>query len=102
MNSEDAMDRTMSFKQAHPFRVPLDKDRRLFMPQHFHSQGFEKAYKRRTAVERVNSRLDNVHGFENTALRSQDRIALRVGLVMLVMLASAKAFLKSKKVKTAA
>ena len=73
-------------------RVPLDKDRRVFMPQHFHSQGFEKAYKRRTAVERVNSRLDNIHGFENTALRSQDRIALRIGLVMLVMLASAKAW----------
>ena len=78
-------------------RVPLDKDRRVFMPQHFHSQGFEKKYKRRTAVERVNSRLDNVHGFENTALRSQDRIALRVGLVMLTMLASAKAWVQAGK-----
>jgi hypothetical protein len=78
-------------------RVPLDTDRRVFLPQHFHSQGFEQGYKRRTAVERVNSRLDNVHGFENTALRTRDHIALRVGLVLLVMLASAKSWVQAGK-----
>jgi hypothetical protein len=78
-------------------RVKLDQDRRLFLPQHFHSQGFKAAYKKRTAVERVNSRLDNVHGFEHTYLRGLDRIRLRVGLVLIIMLASARSWILAGK-----
>ena len=29
MTTEEATDRTISFKQAHPFRVPLDKDQHV-------------------------------------------------------------------------
>ena len=86
-------------KYGRVVRVPLDQNRRIFLPQHFHSQGFKAAYKKRTAVERVNSRLDNVHGFEHTYLRGLDRIRLRVGLVLIIMLASARSWVLAGKEK---
>jgi hypothetical protein len=86
-------------------RVPLDQNRRVFLPQHFHSRGFKAAYKKRTSVERVNSRLDtdgfavlsNARGFERTFLRSLARIQLRAGLAMIIMLASAQSWVLAGK-----
>ena len=43
----------------------------------------------RTAVERVNSRLDRVHGLEWALVDSQAAMTLRVSLSILAMLASA-------------
>jgi hypothetical protein len=86
-------------KYGRVVRVPLEKNRRIYLPQHFHSQGFKAAYKKRTSVERVNNRLDNVHGFEHTHLRSLDRIQLRAGLVMIIMLASARSWILAGKEK---
>lgn len=86
-------------KYGRVVRVKLDQDRRLFLPQHFHSQGFKAAYKKRTAVERVNSRLDNVHGFEHTYLRGLKRVRLRAGLVLIIMLASARSWILAGKEK---
>ena len=86
-------------KYGRVVRVKLDQDRRLFLPQHFHSQGFKAAYKQHTSVERVNSRLYNVHGFEHTYLRGLDRIRLRVGLVLIIMLASARSWVLAGKEK---
>ena len=70
-------------------RVSLERDRRLFMPIHRHSRRFVQGYKKRTAVERVNSRLDHVYGFERHMHRSLKKVKLRMDLSMLVMLATA-------------
>jgi len=43
-------------------RVPLERDRRVFLPVHRHSRTFRHAYKKRSAIERVNSRIDQVYG----------------------------------------
>lgn len=46
-------------------RIPLEEDRRVFLPLPRSSYRFRREYKKRTAVERVNSRIDNVFCFEN-------------------------------------
>lgn len=70
-------------------RVPLDHDRRIFTPIAQGTQKWEKAYDRRTSVERVNSRLDRVLGFELHTIRGLAKMQLRVGLALVVMLAMA-------------
>lgn len=76
-------------------RVPLDLDRRLFMPAHRHSRTFRLPYKKRSSVERVNSRIDQVYGFERHFIRSRAKMQLRVGLTMVVMLATAVAWIRA-------
>jgi len=57
--------------QGHPgafgriVRVPLKTDYRIFVPTPRSSPSFERAYNKRTAAERFNSRIDNVLGFED-------------------------------------
>jgi hypothetical protein len=70
-------------------RVPLSTDRRIFTPIARISNKWETAYNRRTAVERVNSRLDRVMGFENHTIRGKRKMTMRVSLALIVMLAMA-------------
>ena len=70
-------------------RVPLEKDRRIFTPQARDSNTWTREYKHRTAVERVNSRLDVSFGFEQHFIRGLSKMTLRAGLALCVMLAMA-------------
>jgi len=70
-------------------RVRLDKDRRVFTPIARHTAKWAKAYARRTAVERVNSRLDCVLGFERHTIRGMQKMKTRVTLALCVMLSMA-------------
>ena len=76
-------------------RIPLGYDRRIFMPTHRHSRTFHNNYKKRSAVERVNSRIDQVFGFEHHFIRGLEKMKLRVGLTMIVMLATAAAWIRA-------
>ena len=76
-------------------RVPLERDRRLFTPVYRHSRTFRTAYKKRSSVERVNSHIDQVYGFERHFIRGQAKMELRVGLAMIVMLATAAAWIRA-------
>ena len=78
-------------------RVPLERDRRLFLPIHAPSGGFARAYKRRTAIERVNARLDRVHGLEWALVNSRPAMEQRVSLALLAMSASACAWIEAKR-----
>ena len=78
-------------------RVPIERDRRIFMPLHRHSQGFARGYKRRTAVERVNARIDQIYGFERHFIRGKAKVRLRLGLALLAMLGTAVAWVEMKK-----
>jgi hypothetical protein len=69
--------------------VPLKRNRRTFTPIARSTQKWKKAYKRRTAVERVNARLDTVLGFEKHTIRGKKKMATRVTLALMVMLAMA-------------
>jgi hypothetical protein len=50
---------------AKGIRIPLSEDRRIFTPIDYASYKWKREYNKRTAVERVNSRIDRVFAFEN-------------------------------------
>jgi hypothetical protein len=70
-------------------RVPLSLNRRLFVPAPRSSYKWRREYNKRTAVERVNSRLDVSFGFEKHTIRGMKKMRLRAGLALVVMLALA-------------
>jgi len=70
-------------------RIPLETDRRMFTPLPRDSAAWARGYDRRTAVERVNSRLDRVLGFEQHTIRGLQKMETRVGIALVVLLAMA-------------
>jgi hypothetical protein len=70
-------------------RIPIENDRRMFTPIPRDSDAWEKAYDRRTAVERINSRIDRVLGFELHTIRGLKKMEVRVGIALVVLLAMA-------------
>lgn len=72
-------------------RVDMEIDRRLFTPIARSSYKWERIYKGRTAVERVNSRLAGGFGFEHHFIRGQAKMKMRMGLALLVMVCMALA-----------
>ena len=70
-------------------RVPIDKDRRIFMPTPYGTKSWEQAYNRRSAIERINNRIDNNFGFELHFIRGISKMKTRVGLALAVMMAMA-------------
>jgi len=73
----------------HQLRIKLDTDRRIFTPIDRASYRWKQEYQARTAVERVNSRLDVSFGFELHTIRGLQKMRLRCGLALVVMLAMA-------------
>lgn len=80
---------------AQGIRIPLSEDRRIFTPIDRSSYKWEKVYDQRTAVERVNSRLDVSFGFELSP-RGMAKMKMRTGLALCVMLAMALGRIKEK------
>jgi len=70
-------------------RVGLEIDRRIFTPVARSSYAWEREYKKRTSVERVNSRFDVSFGFEKHFIRGLQKMEIRVSLALCVMLAMA-------------
>lgn len=81
---------------AGSIRIPLREDRRVFTPVARSSYLWKELYKKRTAVERVNSRLDVSFGFENHFIRGLKKMKFRVTLALVVMLAMALGRVKEK------
>lgn len=77
-------------------RIKLSEDRRIFTPLARSSYQWKHCYKKRTSVERVNSRLDVSFGFEQHFIRGHKKMKLRVGLALMVMLAMAVGRVKEK------
>lgn len=70
-------------------RIPMEQEPRVFTPLPRGSYKWRHLYAGRTAVERVNSRLDNVFGFENHTIRGLTKMRVRCTLALAVMLAMA-------------
>jgi hypothetical protein len=70
-------------------RVPLETNRRSFTPIARHTEKWKRAYKRRSSVERVNGRIDQVLGFEKHTIRGKQKMTLRISIALIVMLAMA-------------
>ena len=70
-------------------RINIEIDRRVFTPMARSSYVWNRIYAKRTAVERVNSRLDMSFGFEQHYIRGLKKMKVRCGLAMCIMLALA-------------
>jgi hypothetical protein len=77
-------------------RIPLAENRRVFTPLARSSNRWETVYKKRTAVERVNSRLDVSFGFERHYIRGLGKMRLRCSIALCVMLAMALGRIREK------
>jgi hypothetical protein len=77
-------------------RVRRSKDRRTFTPVARASYAFGRLYRERTAVERVNSRLDVSFGFERHFIRGMGKMRLRCSVALVVMLAMALGRIREK------
>ncbi len=71
---------------ANGTRISLEEDPRVFTPVARQSYKWDRIYKARTSVERVNSRLDVSYGFENHTVRGIDKMELKCSLSLMVML----------------
>ena len=70
-------------------RIKMDEDSRRFTAIARSSYKWDREYKKRTSVERVNSRLDNSYGFEKHYIRGKKKMKMKVGLALLIMLVMA-------------
>lgn len=70
-------------------RIPLETDRRIFTPVARDTDAWRRAYARRTAVERVNSRIDRVLGLELHSIRGLAKMSARIGIALIALLAMA-------------
>jgi transposase len=77
-------------------RIPLHEDSRIFTPVARSSYKWKALYDNRTSVERVNSRIDVSFGFERHYIRGLQKMKLRCGLALSVMLAIAVGRLRQK------
>ena len=77
-------------------RISLEVDRRVFTPVARSSYKWKALYDKRTSVERVNSRIDVSFGFERHYIRGLEKMNLRCGLALSVMLAVSVGRLRQK------
>lgn len=70
-------------------------NRRIFTPTPHGSPGWKRGYNRRSALERINNRIDNHFGFEQHFIRGISKMTMRVGLALAVMMAMALGHVKA-------
>ena len=81
------------------YKIYISYDERVFLPIARDSDKFKRVYKGRTAVERLNGRLDRDYMFEEHCIRGLKKMALMVGLSMIIMNGMAVGKLKNGKEK---
>ena len=80
-------------------RIKLGEDRRVFTPMARSSYAWERTYKMRSSVERVNSRIDGSFCFEQHYIRGLQKMRVRCGLALIVMAAMAVGCIKENREK---
>jgi len=70
-------------------RVPLSTNRRIFTSIARSSYRWKTLHRRRTALERINSRIDTSFGFEHHTIRGLAKMSTMVTISLSVMLALA-------------
>jgi len=71
------------------YKIYISYDERVFLPVARNSMKFARLYKGRTAVERLNGRLDRDFMFEDHCIRGLKKMRLLVSLTLLIMNAMA-------------
>jgi hypothetical protein len=70
-------------------RIPLKENRRILTPIARSSYQWKRAYNRRSALERINRRIDTSFGFERHTIRGLQKMSLMVTISLSLMLAVA-------------
>ncbi len=70
-------------------------DRRIFTPTPHGSPSWKRGYNSRSALERINNRIDSHFGFEQHFIRGIAKMKTRVGLALAVMMSMALAHAKA-------
>ena len=71
------------------YKIYVSYDERVFLPVARDSKKFERLYKSRTSVERLNGRLDRDYMFEDHCIRGLKKMKLMTSLTLLIMNAMA-------------
>ena len=79
------------------YKIYISYDERVFLPIARDSEKFKKLYKGRTAVERLNGRLDRDYMFEDHYIRGLEKMRLMVSLSLIIMNGMAIGKLKNGK-----
>jgi len=72
-----------------------EQDRRIFTPTPHGSPTWQRGYNRRSALERINNRIDHSFGFERHFIRGKAKMQVRMGLALAVMMAMALGHVKA-------
>ena len=75
--------------------MPLERDRRIFTPTPRGSVFWRRVYNQRSALERINSRIDNSFRFERHFIRGKGKMTARAGMALAVMMALAVGHIKA-------
>ena len=67
------------------YKIYISYDERIFLPIARDSEKFKKLYRGRTAVERLNGRIDRDYMFEKHTIRGLKKMSLMLTLSMIVM-----------------
>ena len=78
-------------------RIPLEEDRRIFTPLARSSYRWKRIYNKRTSVERVNSRIDELLGFEKHTIRGMKKMTMRLLLSFCILNAMAAGRIKQNR-----
>ena len=78
------------------FRIPILTDRRIFLPTARDSKKYERLYKNRTEVERLNGRIDRDYMFNDHFIRGKKKMDMMLTLSFIIMLSMAKGHIKNK------
>lgn len=77
-------------------RIPRSMDERIFTPVARSSYKWERLYKMRTSIERINGRIDVSFGFERHFIRGLEKMKFKMGLALTIMLTLAVGRIRSK------
>jgi len=89
--------RCTSSPYGYVLKLPIAEDVRRHPPVPRESKKFERLYKMRTAVERVNSRIKDLLGLNKITVRGIVKVTVRSALSVLVMLAAAVSMAQERK-----
>ncbi len=78
------------------YSIDISYDERIFTPIARDSKKWERKYNKRTALERINGRMDRDFNLENNRVRGIKKATVMIDMMMIGMLAMAKGHLIDK------
>ena len=81
------------------YSIDITYDERIFTPIGRDSKKWKKIYNKRTALERINGRLDRDFNLENNKVRGLQKATVMIDIMMIGMMAVAKGHIKNKQLE---